>query len=139
MRKGFTLAELMVVVAIIAIITAIAAPRLGNSVTKSREAALRTNLQVVRSAIDTFRNDTGAYPAQLTDVAVTTAPASGLSRSGTSQAITSSDWRGPYIQAVPLDPISNKDFVYTASGSSTGTVTSSADGQDSSGTNYGSY
>jgi len=63
--NGFTLIELMMVLAIIAILLSIAVPRYMNSLTKAREAALLENLFQMRDAIDKYYADNGAYPESL--------------------------------------------------------------------------
>lgn len=67
--KGFTLIELIVVMAIVALLVSIAAPRYFHSVDVARENALRTTLKVVRSAIDQFAADKGRYPESLQELA----------------------------------------------------------------------
>ena len=62
---GFTLIELMVVMAIIATLLSIVAPRYMASVEKAKEAALRTNLRLTREAIDKYKADKGTYPPSL--------------------------------------------------------------------------
>lgn len=64
-QRAFTLIELLVVMAIIATLLAIAAPRYFDSVDRAKEAALRTDLRVLREAIDKHRADTGQYPASI--------------------------------------------------------------------------
>lgn len=66
--KGFTLVELLVVLAIISLLLTIALPRYFSSVDKSREIALKENLQVLRSGIDKYYADKGEYPAALADL-----------------------------------------------------------------------
>jgi general secretion pathway protein G len=66
--RGFTLIELMVVMAIIALLLSIAAPRYFKHVDRAREAALRETLAVVRDSIDKFHGDTGRYPADLEEL-----------------------------------------------------------------------
>lgn len=62
-RKGFTLIELMIVVAIIGILAAIAIPQFANMVTKSQEGATKGNLGTIRSALSIYYGDTeGFYP-----------------------------------------------------------------------------
>ena len=68
-NKGFTLIELIVVMAIVALLASIAAPRYFNSLQKSRETALRTSLNVMRDAIDQFAADKGHYPDSLEELA----------------------------------------------------------------------
>jgi general secretion pathway protein G len=68
-RAGaFTLIELIVVLAIIALLLAVAVPRYFNSVERSKEAALKQNLSVMRDAIDKYYGDIGSYPIALDDL-----------------------------------------------------------------------
>ena len=66
--RGFTLVELLVVMAIIALLLALAAPRYFKSVTRAEEAVLRENLTLVRDAIDKYYADTGKYPPDLEEL-----------------------------------------------------------------------
>jgi general secretion pathway protein G len=61
-QAGFTLVELLVVLAIIALLLTIAVPRYMNNVEKSREAVLRANLALTRQMLDKFFEDNGKYP-----------------------------------------------------------------------------
>ena len=67
-KRGFTLIELMVVMAIISMLLSIAAPRYFNHLDRAREAALRETLVVMRDSIDKFHGDTGRYPADLQEL-----------------------------------------------------------------------
>lgn len=67
-RCGFTLIELIVVMAIVALLVTIAAPRYLQSVDRAREATLRTSLGVMRDAIDRFAADRGRYPQSLEEL-----------------------------------------------------------------------
>jgi general secretion pathway protein G len=64
-RRGFTLLELLVVMAIIATLLTIAVPRYFRSLERSKEAVLRQDLTTLRESIDRFYGDTGAYPQTL--------------------------------------------------------------------------
>lgn len=55
----------MVVLAIIGLLLAVAAPRYFNSIDQSREVALKQNLATMRDAIDKFHGDLGVYPESL--------------------------------------------------------------------------
>jgi len=64
-RRGFTLLELLVVMAIIATLLTIAVPRYMRSLQRSREAVLMQDLTTLRESIDKFYGDTGKYPPTL--------------------------------------------------------------------------
>ncbi|HJW13799.1 MAG TPA: prepilin-type N-terminal cleavage/methylation domain-containing protein [Thermoanaerobaculia bacterium] len=64
-QSGFTLLELLVVMTIIGILAAIAVPALRDSPQRAREAALREDLFTMRSVIDQYHGDKGAYPPDL--------------------------------------------------------------------------
>jgi prepilin-type N-terminal cleavage/methylation domain-containing protein len=64
-KKGFTLVELMIVVAIIGILAGIAIPRYMNFIRRSREGATKGNLGAVRSALNIYYSDTeGLFPSR---------------------------------------------------------------------------
>lgn len=67
-RLGFTLIELIVVLAIIGLLASLVAPRYYRSVDNAREATLRTSLNVMRDAIDKYVADKGVYPESLDEL-----------------------------------------------------------------------
>jgi general secretion pathway protein G len=63
-RAGFTLVELVVVIMIIGILAAIAAPKIFSTSQTANQNAARANLRVIRDALDTYAaNNAGQYPA----------------------------------------------------------------------------
>jgi general secretion pathway protein G len=63
--RGFTLIELIVVMAIVSLLVTIAAPRYFGTLQKSKETALRQTLAVTRDALDKYYGDNGKYPDSL--------------------------------------------------------------------------
>ncbi len=70
-KKGFTLIELMIVVAIIGILAAIAIPKFAELIRKSSEGASKGNLGALRSAMSIYYGDLeGQYPASITSLTI---------------------------------------------------------------------
>jgi general secretion pathway protein G len=88
---GFTLVELLVVMAIIGVLLTIAAPRYFNSLDRSRETVLRQDLNVMRDAIDKFNSDTGQYPENLAELV-----------------------EKRYLRAIPIDPLTDSAETWVA-------------------------
>lgn len=67
-EKGFTLIELMIVVAIIGILAAIAIPRFADLIKKAKEGGTKGNLGAIRSALSVYYSDNeGKYPGASAD------------------------------------------------------------------------
>ncbi len=80
--KGFTLVELLVVLAILALLLTLAVPKYFASIERAKEATLRQDLNTLRESVDKYYADTGAYPKSLEDLV-----------------------ENKYIRKVPIDPI----------------------------------
>lgn len=82
LRSGFTLIEVLIVMAIVALLLTIALPRYFGSLDKSKDVALQENLKVLRVTLDYFYADKGRYPDTLDELV-----------------------EQKYLRAVPVDPI----------------------------------
>lgn len=80
--RGFTLLEMIIVVAMIGILASIAMPALKDMPRRASESVLKTNLRTVREVLDQHYGDKGHYPATLEE----------LVEKG-------------YLRAVPFDPM----------------------------------
>lgn len=103
MKKGFTLVELLVVITIMAIIMAVATVSYQKTIQLSRDSKRKTDLELVRQALETYRSEKGAYP--ITSGAISTSLT----------ALTT----GSYITSIPADPQTN---TYAYKSSATGTT-----------------
>lgn len=63
--RGFTLMELLLVLALVALLASLSAPMVNNSIVRARESALKEDLYIMRKAIDDYYADVGAYPNEL--------------------------------------------------------------------------
>ena len=64
-NKGYTLIEMLTVIAIMGILASIAVPSFQRSIIRSREASLRNSLFVLRDVVDQYYADFGEYPESL--------------------------------------------------------------------------
>ena len=88
-QGGFTLLELMTIIAIIGILVTLAVPSYRGAVVKAREAVLKQDLFTVRDVLDQYRGDQGKYPPSLSD----------LVKSG-------------YLRTVPVDPFTSSNSTW---------------------------
>jgi type IV pilus assembly protein PilA len=112
-QKGFSLIELLIVVAIILIIAAIAIPNLLRARMAANEASAVASLRTINTACITYNSTYGAYPAALTNMADVAA--------GTSPTSTSADLLDPVLSSSSPQK-SGYRFVYT-DGTSSATYT----------------
>ena len=62
-RRGFTLIELMVVIAIIIILAAIAIPNYLNMTKRAKVSRVQSDMATLATALETFKTDWGSYPS----------------------------------------------------------------------------
>jgi general secretion pathway protein G len=85
-RRGYTLIELMIVMAIVSILMAIAVPMYQKAILRTKESLLKNNLFTLRTVIDEYTFDKQKAPQTLQDLV-----------------------SGGYLRAVPIDPIMGND------------------------------
>jgi general secretion pathway protein G len=91
-HSGFTLVELMIVMAIIMILSAMAVPIFARQVKRAKEAVLREDLHVLRTSIDSYTVDKEKAPQGLDDLV-----------------------QAGYLKSVPIDPMTNRNDTWMTS------------------------
>ncbi len=84
--EGFSLLELIVVMAVLGILVAFALPAYQDATLRAKEAVLKEDLQRMREALEQYLTDKGAYPEALEDLV-----------------------EFGYLRQMPIDPITRAD------------------------------
>jgi general secretion pathway protein G len=91
-ESGFTLIELVIVMAIIAILASIAIPNFVSSIRNAKEAVLKEDLHVMRDAIDSYTMDKEKAPQSLDDLV-----------------------QAGYLKSIPTDPMTHANDTWVTS------------------------
>ncbi len=93
--RGFSLIELMIVLVILGLLAGLVGPQLMKQLEGSKVDVAATQIKMLRSALQTYRIDVGAYPTTDQGLAALMSPPDEVAEY----------WRGPYLQdELPVDP-----------------------------------
>jgi len=102
--RGFTLIELIIVIALIGILATLVIPNLRQTPLRAKEAVLQTDLHTLRDILDQFHADRGHYPEELKDLVD----------------------KG-YVRSIPKDPFTNSsdswELIYADEAGQEGDIT----------------
>jgi general secretion pathway protein G len=91
-RRGFTLIELLIVIVILGLLLSLVAPTMFSKVGSSQRKTAMAQMQMLSTALDTYRLDTGGFPSSLSEL----------------RSSNVAGWDGPYLpREIPLDPWGN--------------------------------
>jgi prepilin-type N-terminal cleavage/methylation domain-containing protein len=141
-ERGFSLVELLIVVIILAILAAIVVPQFANTANDARGSAADSSLAGMRSAVELYKQQHGAYPGAQAATGGTcpAGSAAGTGAANSNQAFTDQLTRytnitgqsctgtdatynlGPYLRAVPVNPKNNLATVQILTGAVLGAL-----------------
>jgi general secretion pathway protein G len=101
---GFTLIELMIVIAILGLMAYMVAPRLMGVMGKAKPKIAQTDIKNLETALDLFYLDVGRYPTEEEGLKILYQRPDNVP-----------NWGGPYLKKPPKDPW-GRDYVYKISG-----------------------
>src|SRR6201985_2633068 len=101
-NEGFTLLEILVVVAILGLLIGLVAPAALRQLSGARNSVAKQSIERISSVLDLYKLDTGSYPTSDQGLAALVQKPSGID-----------NWNGPYLKgdALPTDPW-NHPFAY---------------------------
>ena len=113
-KAGFTLVELMLVIVIIGIIAAVAAPKLAGKTEKAMIGKAQAEIKNLKLALDLYEIDNGQYPSSLDGL---------MNKPGNAL-----NWSGPYMEKLPVSDPWGKPYIFSKSGKNITLKSSGPDG-----------
>jgi prepilin-type N-terminal cleavage/methylation domain-containing protein len=118
-REGFTLAEVLIVIVLLAILAGVVLFNLSGSDIGAKEATLKSNVSGMREALSLFYNDHGWYPCDARDYNHGGNPATLVQQltwytdaNGRPNRTKSTNYRfGPYLKKFPAEPITGSSTI----------------------------
>ena len=101
-QTGFSLIEILIVVALIAVIAGLVANQVFGGQDRAKASLTRTQIQTLTGKIEQYQLDNGNLPGSLSDLV--------------RQPSGSSTWLGPYAKEADIKDQWGKDFQYSAGG-----------------------
>ena len=100
-QNAFTLIELLIVMAILALLAGLVGPTLWNKLSGAKRDVTATQIKNIESSLDSYRLDMGKFPKELSELIV--------------DSTGKSAWDGPYMKKIPKDPWES-DYQYASPG-----------------------
>ncbi|WP_337841056.1 type II secretion system major pseudopilin GspG [Rheinheimera sp.] len=98
--RGFTLIELLIVIVILGLLMSLVAPQMFSKVGSNKTKVAAVQMEMLATALNTYRLDIGSYPAALAELRQSSQP----------------NWDGPYLpKDIPNDPWDNP-YIYAVPG-----------------------
>lgn len=89
-QRGFTLIELLIVIVILGLLVGLVGPRMFGKVGMAKQKTAKAQIELLSTAIDTFRLDMGRFPKDLSELV---------------HRVDDKRWEGPYLpKQIPKDP-----------------------------------
>jgi len=110
LEKGFTLIEMIGVLAIIATLAAVVAPKIFDAINDSKVTSLAENISTIRTTVTSYYKDTGVFPTQYSNSTV----------ANQNQLMTKpanvKGWKGPYLDKALVNPVNGTGYMNTGEG-----------------------
>jgi len=111
LQKGFTLIEMIGVLAVIAILAAVVAPKIFDAINDSKVTSLAEDIATIRTSVTSYYKDTGQFPSQASNS--TKAQQNQMMKKPT----TVKGWKGPYLDKALSNPVNPSGYLNIGQGS----------------------